>query len=67
LIAARHGQSARFDERVRHAAQAQEPVVAEDRLVALERVLAVRVPPMLAHAERLDDAPAIGNRDERRW
>ena len=54
----------RLVERVADGAEAEEPILAEDRLVALERVGVVGIEEVLLAAERVEHAPAVGHRDE---
>ena len=57
----RQREVARFDHRIRDTDQRQEPVVAEHGYIALQPVLAVvGVEQVLFEADRLNDAPSVG-------
>jgi hypothetical protein len=57
----RHRETARLDDAVADQAEVEEPVLAEGRAVALQPVVAVvGVEQVLAVAEHVHDAPAIG-------
>jgi hypothetical protein len=64
LRADRRRQAARLVDRVGHEQQRDEAILAVHRLVALERVLVVRVVPALRQqVQRLEQAPAVRHRD----
>lgn len=73
LDADRNRKGARFEHRIRHRTGDEKPVVAPDRQprhlrpvdrpVALQRILMIGIEPaFLDHAERFDEAPAVGHR-----
>ncbi len=64
LRADRRGNLPQFEQRVGHRADVDEPVVAEHRAVALQRVRVVRVVPALVdEAQLIHQPPAIGHRN----